>query len=65
MEYNIEEMILDMADLVLEVRKLRKENLELLEYKERNEKRLNNMVSKNLKATADFIVAASKGGKEK
>lgn len=65
MEYNIEEMILDMADLVLEVRRLRKENLELLEYKERNEKRLNNMVSKNLKATADFIVTASKGGNEK
>lgn len=55
MENNIEEIILGMADIVLEVRRLRKENLELLEYKQRNEKRVDNIVSENLKATADFI----------
>ena len=52
---NIEEIILEMADMVLEVRKLRNENLELLKYKERNEKRIDKQVDVNLKATAKFI----------
>ena len=63
--YNVEELILDMADLVLEVRKLRAENRELREYKERNDKRLSDMVSQNFKTSAELINNLLRNGDKK
>ena len=52
---DIEEIILDLADLVYEVRKLRKENAELREWKEKETKRTQEMVQTNFKNTVDFL----------
>ena len=53
--YDIEKIILGMADIVYENRKLRREVKELREYKERNDKRLNEQVSNNFKTSAELI----------
>lgn len=53
--YDIEKIILGMADMVYENRKLRREVKELREYKERNDKRLNEQVSNNFKTSAELI----------
>lgn len=52
---DIENIILDMADLVYENRRLRKENQELQEWKEKRNKQTQEMVDINLKNTANFL----------
>lgn len=52
---DIENIILDMADLVYENRRLKKENQELQEWKEKRNKQTQEMVDINLKNTANFL----------
>lgn len=52
---DIENIILDMADLVYENRRLRKENIELKEWKEEKQKATQEIVDINLKNTAKFL----------
>lgn len=59
---DIEEIILDLADLVYEVRKLRKENAELKNWKEEQIKRTSEMVQTNLQNTANFLETLTKKG---
>ena len=56
----IEEIILDLADLVYEVRKLRKENAELKNWQEEQMKRTSEMVQTNLQNTANFLETLTK-----
>lgn len=57
---DIEEIILDLADLVYEVRKLRKENAELKNWQEEQMKRTSEMVQTNLQNTANFLETLTK-----
>lgn len=59
---DIEEIILDLADLVYEVRKLRKENAELKNWQEEQMKRTSEMVQTNLQNTANFLETLTKKG---
>ena len=59
---DIEEIILDLADLVYEVRKLRKENVELKEWQEKQRKQTQEMVDTNLKNTANFLETLTNKG---
>ena len=59
---DIEEIILDLADLVYEVRKLRKENAELKDWQEEQRKQTQQMVDTNLKNTANFLEILSNKG---
>lgn len=52
---DVEELILDLADLVYEIRHLRKQNAELKEWQEEQRKRTNEMVQTNLQNTVDFL----------
>ena len=52
---NLEDLILDLADLVYEVRRLREENQQLKEWKTEKEKQTQEMIQTNLQNTADFL----------
>ena len=52
---DVEELILDLADLVYEIRHLRKQTAELQEWQEEQRKRTNEMVQTNLQNTVDFL----------
>ena len=53
--YDIEEIIIAMAEIVYENRRLRKENKELREYKEKQYKFMTEQVSQNFKTSAELI----------
>ena len=57
---DIEEIILKMADMVYENRKLEKENYYLKKEVEENRKRTAEMVQTNLQNTVDFLTGALK-----
>ena len=59
---DIEEIILNLADLVYEVRRLRKENAKLKEWQEKQRKQTQEMVDTNLKNTANFLEILSNKG---
>ena len=59
---DIEEIILNLADLVYEVRRLRKENAELKKLQEKQRKQTQEMVDTNLKNTANFLEILSNKG---
>lgn len=53
--YNAEELILEMAEIVYENRRLRKENQELLKEREEHREFVNNLVDTSFKNTASFL----------
>lgn len=53
--HNIEEIILELADLVIDYRELKAEVKELREYKEENRKRIDEEYKKTQVQTAELI----------
>lgn len=54
-KYYAEELILAMAEIVYENRRLQKENLELLKEREEHRKFVNELVNTNLNNTVQFL----------
>ena len=51
----IENFIIDLADYVIEVKKMRRENEKLREYKKQQEKFIDGLVQTSWKNTVDFL----------